>query len=287
MKKRDALVTILIVLLFFLGTLEINPCTAFLVSRNGKILAGNNEDWRDPKTKMWFVPAENGKYGRVYFGFGNFWPQGGMNDQGLFFDGFATQPFPLKKSADKPSYQGNLIDKAMSECSTVKEVISLFGKYNLQFLERAMLMFGDATGQSVIIEGDEFVLKNRDYQIVTNFYQSTMKPEEYTCWRYLKADSMLNSTTGISVDICRDILDAVHQDLTQYSNIYDLKNRIVYLYHYHDFDNVVVIDLIEELKKGKQIYDIPSLFPEKKNTPSMVLSAIGQFLRFSIIFFHS
>jgi len=24
------------------------------------ILAGNNEDWFDPKTEMWFIPSENG-----------------------------------------------------------------------------------------------------------------------------------------------------------------------------------------------------------------------------------
>ena len=48
------------------------------------------------------------------------------------------------------------------------------------------------------------------------------------------------------------ILDATHRNTlgarTLYSNIYDLKNAVVYLYYLHDFDNQVVIDLNEELK---------------------------------------
>ena len=54
-------------------------------------LVGNNEDYKIPYTRVWFVPPENGKYGRVYFGYDNWSPQGGMNDQGLFFDFFAVK----------------------------------------------------------------------------------------------------------------------------------------------------------------------------------------------------
>lgn len=60
---------------------------------NGKIvLAGNNEDWRNPKTKIWFIPASNGEYGRVCVGFDDMSAQGGMNDQGLFIDANALSP---------------------------------------------------------------------------------------------------------------------------------------------------------------------------------------------------
>jgi hypothetical protein len=74
---------------------------------------------------------------------------------------------------------------------------------------------------------------------------------------------MLEAGSKASVQLCESILDAVHTEYTQYSNIYDLKKRIVYLYHFHDFDNVIEIDLLEELKKGKKSYDIESLFPAK------------------------
>jgi hypothetical protein len=54
-------------------------CTGFCISQDDLALVGNNEDWKNPNTKVWYVPAEDGKYGRVYFGFDNFYPQGGMN----------------------------------------------------------------------------------------------------------------------------------------------------------------------------------------------------------------
>lgn len=62
-------------------------------------------------------------------------------------------------------------------------------------------------------------------------------------------------------------MQAVHVDITQYSNVYDIKNRKVYLYHFHDYDHVVEIDLLNELEKGDHSYyishsiDMPDLFP--------------------------
>jgi hypothetical protein len=80
-------------------------------------------------------------------------------------------------------------------------------------------------------------------------------------------EEMLEGSPKISVDLFRRILAATHLDHevgfsrpTVYSNIYDLKARRVYVYHFHNFENAVVIDLAEELKKGEHSYDLPSLF---------------------------
>ena len=58
---------------------------------------------------------------------------------------------------------------------------------------------------------------------------------------------MLEDADDISVDLAKRVLAATHQEgpgsRTLYSNVYDLKRRIVYLYHYHNFQNEVVIDL--------------------------------------------
>ena len=75
---------------------------------------------------------------------------------------------------------------------------------------------------------------------------------------------MLTESDTATVAHFRDILEATHRDnviaRTLYSNIYDLKKGLVYLYYLHNFDNQVVIDLSEELKKGHHYYDLPSLF---------------------------
>ena len=240
-------------------------CTIFFISHKESAFFGNNEDWKNPFTKVWYEPAEDGKYGRVHFGFDNFQPQGGMNEKGLCFDGFATTPKKVLKSLNKPNYKGNnFLDTIMAQCATVEEVLKEFDKYNLHFMERAMFFYADATGDAAIIEGDQIIRKEGRYQIVTNFYQSEVKDRKIPCDRYKIADAMLNDADRVSVDLCKRVLAATHaegQYPTVYSNIYDLKNRVVYLYHFHNFQNVVKIDLAEELKKGARRMDLPALFP--------------------------
>ena len=227
-------------------------------------MVGNNEDWKNPSTKVWYEPAERGTYGKVYFGFDNFYPQGGMNEKGLVFDGFATSPHTVKKSLNKPVYGGNLMDKVMSECATVEEALQIFDKYNLKFMERAMFFIADEHGDSAIIEGDEIIRKKGKYQVITNFYQSEVKDGKITCGRYKIADAMLKEADEVSVDLCKRVLAATHNEgsnPTLYSNVYDVKRRVVYLYHFHNFLNVVKIDLAKELKKGNRRLDLPDLFP--------------------------
>ena len=251
----------------FGASLDARACTGIHCFHDGVALAGNNEDFWNPDTRMWFVPAEDGDLGRVYFGFANLFPQGGMNERGLFFDGFATGRVPVTTSIDRPRFQGNLIDQAMASCADVEEVVALFRRHNLDFLESAMLMFGDRQGDSVIIEGDRFLRKQGRDQVVTNFYQSHSEPSKYSCPRYLAAKRVLERADEVDVEVLKRALDASHQEgraPTQYSNIYDLTRGIVYLYHFHNFNEVVVLDLAEELAKGPRVVEIASLF--RKNS---------------------
>jgi len=75
--------------LFVMGSDSQQSCTIIYASDSTTALAGNNEDYKSPFGTIWFLPAENGKFGRVYFAWksnGRHFPQGGMNDQGLFYD---------------------------------------------------------------------------------------------------------------------------------------------------------------------------------------------------------
>ena len=111
--------------MIFVNTSKIYSCTGIYIHNDSITLAGNNEDWTDYKTKIWFIPSENGNFGRVYFGYSNFHPQGGMNEKGLFFDGFATDPHEVVNSDGKEIFNGNLSDYALATCSTIEEVIKL------------------------------------------------------------------------------------------------------------------------------------------------------------------
>lgn len=251
----------------------VHACTAFMMADDENVLVGNNEDYKIPYTRVWFVPAENEQFGRIYFGYDNWSPQGGMNDQGLFFDFFMTKKQQIKLSTSKPKFPGPMIDTMMAKCANVEDVLDMFSKYNLVWMEKAQMFIVDKTGASAIIEGDEVTRKSGSYQVVTNFRQSQIPENQrpcrwptYGCSRYKKTEKMILNIGRPTVAQFRDILKATHRSsyniisTTQYSNIYDLSNGVVYLYYLHDFENEIVFNLSQELKKGRHYFDIPSLF---------------------------
>ena len=97
-----------------LGGAPAPACTAICAAAKGKILAGNNEDFGNPRSRIWFTPAEKGKYGRLFVGFDNGFPQGGMNEKGLMFDGFAAPAVDLPPSPEKDLWLGSLGEKALA-----------------------------------------------------------------------------------------------------------------------------------------------------------------------------
>jgi hypothetical protein len=238
----------------------------FVATDNDLTLVGNNEDGFNPIVRAHFYPGSDGTYGRIYFCHDDGYPQGGMNDQGLVFDGFATEYFPLKEQEGKPVFRGFLARRAMRECATVDEVIALFKSYNLksQRMEYYQLMFADRQGDSVIIEGDRFLLNRGGVQVVTGFYQSTLgKDQPVPCDRYKTARAMLEKHP-VNVSTFEKILAAVSQDMgsgrTIYSNIYDVKKGIIYIYYFENFTQPVTIHLQEELKKGYRKVDFSRYF---------------------------
>ncbi len=248
-------------------------CTAFMMSDGEVVLVGNNEDSKIPYTRVWFIPAENDRFGRVYFGYDNWSPQGGMNDQGLFFDYFSVPKVELKKSRDNPPFPGPFTDTMMAKCATVDDVLEMLSKYYIQWNPKIQMFVVDKTGISAVIEGDAVVQNCDAYQVVTNFRLSRIPEDKrpcswsaWSCSRYKKAEKMLLKTDTPAVAHFRDILKATHRSSynligsTQYSNIYDLTNGLVYLYYLNDFDNRIVFNLSDELKKGRHYFDLPPLF---------------------------
>lgn len=65
------------------------------------------------------------------------------------------------------------------------------------------------------------------------------------------------------MDVVRSVLSATYSEFTYptvYSFICDLKKKKVYLYNFHNFEEVHVINLEKELENGKKSYFIPDLF---------------------------
>ena len=295
-KKMKTLLALAILIVVALTHIPVHACTAFMMSDGQRVLVGNNEDYNIPHTRVWFIPAENGHYGRVYFGYENWSPQGGMNDQGLFFDFFATKPLEVKLSKKRPKFQGPIIDTMAAECATVEDVLDLFSRYNLEFMLKFQMFVVDKTGDAAIIEGDQIIRKSGWYQVVTNFHQSKVeenrRPCEWyksSCTQYKMAESMLTDGGIVSVAHFRDILSATHRNTlgarTSYSNIYDLKNELVYLFYLHNFDNEVVIDLTRSGFTGFQLWKGKAFLLISENTFSagVVFAAVFKANRMGVV----
>lgn len=55
--------------LFSLMSHQLFACTVFYAARGNMVLAGNNKDFFNAEAYIQFLPAEQGKHGRIYFGF--------------------------------------------------------------------------------------------------------------------------------------------------------------------------------------------------------------------------
>ena len=76
--------------------------------------------------------------------------------------------------------------------------------------------------------------------------------------------------SNYSVEYFSEILKATHQEgngPTQWSIVYDLNECLIYLYHLHQYNNVIIFNLFDELELGEHVYSIPSLFEPSDNIP--------------------
>ena len=283
--------TIVFVVLLLIAETRAHSCTVFFAFDGKVALAASNEDWADPNTQIWFVPATKGSYGIVYFGFGRGeyppggvsrhklripddgitrinpedlygLPQGGMNEKGLFFDGASTDVIQVALASGKKAFNGRLEDSILRKCATVEEVLTILETSAFASIQ-GQWMFADKTGDSVIIEAGDVVLRKRgNYQVMTNFLQSKVEPEKVTCPRYKLVSQSLAENSDVSLDRFRSLLKATAQPFTIYSTIFDLTNAEVYVHQRRDFDRTVKINLKQELAKDARALSLASLFKQ-------------------------
>ena len=173
-----------------------SSCTGIVLQDGERVLVGNNEDWFNPRSKIWFAQPVADRYGSVFFGFDNYLPHGGMNQKGLFFDAFALKSKAFEEPEAKPRFKGNLIKEVMATCGTVEEALTLIDQYSLYFMDHFQLFFADAAGGAAIVEANAVIRKQGDDHVVTNFRQSEINPDKISCWRYLTARKLLAECSG-------------------------------------------------------------------------------------------
>lgn len=271
-----------------------SPCTIVTMSRDGRVLIGNNEDWTDPRSKVWFVPASEDGYGRVLFGFENRFIQGGINEHGLFYDANALPPVDWTQAPGKPLFEDTFErqtgDSILASCATVADVIAFFESYSV-WLGGGKFVFADARGESITVEwsqgSDRITRRDGYYQISTNIPQWNIVPGEVDDPRFTIAQKVILSRGDVSLDTIRGVLAATHQEWsfpTMYSYICDLKSLVVHVYNFHNFEDAHVFDIRAELAKGAHDFNLPALFEvtpfasaqHEKNAPKLGVVEVEQ-----------
>jgi hypothetical protein len=251
-------------------SVSVFPCSMFKITMYGKTMVGNNEDaWR-LDSKIWFETGKDGKYGTAYVGHNDLFPQGGMNEMGLVYDGFAVYPRKLtpvfgKINIDNPS---SFLKMILQNCKSVREVHNLINQYDRSIFNNSMLLFVDITGEYLVVEVDTVISGNNREYILSNFCPSITKPSEVKIPRYIRGNLFLNNNLpDSSLKFCLSVMDTMHVcrtkigDGTTYTSIYDLNEGFIYLYFYHDFKHVVKFNLHQELGKGDHIVRMLDIFP--------------------------
>ena len=253
------------------------PCTIVSIKHQNKFYVGSNLDTPNPKIKIWYNPPNLEQYGRVCFGFDYKIAENGMNEHGLFIDCNTVPETTWKPYPDKPDweewggwYETGVPDGILSKCKTVAEALTVFKKYNLLTFRTMKYLVADSEGQSAVLEWTNDGLRitrrpyDRYYQISTNCIVADSKQDEVPCYRYRIAESIfMNHSTAPDVDLIRKVLSHSAMEVgspTQVSVIYDLNQLQFFVYLYHNFEEVVKLDLMSELEKGYAKYELQSLF---------------------------
>ena len=164
----------------------------------------------------------------------------------------------------------------MSHSANVDEVIAYAREFNWGYSVSFQVLFADASGDAVIISGGPdgelaFTRKPKEngYLIGTNFNRAD--PENrfgsFPCRRYDTVEATLETIeeeSSLNVESFRTILDATHVEgageNTLYSNIFDLRNGILYLYYWHQFDEVLTLNVAEQINSGMHLTHLTDLF---------------------------
>lgn len=244
-------------------------CSMYKITKNGKTIVGNNEDYLSPNSQFWFEPSNKDIQGVMYMGLLNNFAQGAINEAGLVFDGFYEPYLSVNNIEGKLEIPiGDALKKIMQTMTNVEEVKSFLQTINLSSLTNSQLVFVDKSGTYLIVEGDKLFLGKESEKSFSNFYYSQIKSiNEVNLDYFQNGQQFLNTTKSKrTLDYCGETMKNFAQSSkiasTQYSTIYDLNTLKIRIYLFHDYSQFIEIDLKEELKRGNHRTMIAELFPK-------------------------
>jgi penicillin V acylase-like amidase (Ntn superfamily) len=267
MRTRTLLLSAILGLLI-LPTISLACSVLYYVDeRTGKIYAVNSEDyWLDVDAYIQIEPQSKKKYARLWYGWDNF-AQGGINDQGLFFDAAVTPEQPKIPGYRNP--KNNLGDKILAHCATVQEALDFLEKEKIA-LSSGHLLFGDKQGDAVIVEwvdGERMLHWRQDNQLLmTNYLLAEPEAGNFPCPRFQSIEERIaamesaedeitllkvGNTFGQAVQLPRaDEKGRVGG--TVYTSFIDITENTFFLSYQLSNENMVKLDLNEAFAQPKR-----------------------------------
>lgn len=268
----------LILLMFFLIQNSSFACTVFVLTNGKQTHFFNNEDFINPKTRLWFVPKGKGHYGCAYVGFDDGEAQGGLNTKGLAFewvtvetDSYTTDPsyVPEKKLT---RLEVNTSQWMLERCKTVGDAIKFYQTYREPAFARSTLVIVDKTGASVIIGS-----KNGKIYFDTSHKSRSFGFGEATFQKLHQGQGMVDQTEGAK--ILKQCV-APGNGGTKYSNSYDLKTGEIIFYNFSNENENTHINLVDELKKGEHYYETSQIFKQTQQAVKPLLLNMNRHILF-------
>ncbi|NIF04022.1 hypothetical protein F3J23_01095 [Chryseobacterium sp. Tr-659] len=269
-----------IISLFFIlnSIIPVNACTIFLANDGKNVWVGNNEDESsDMKYRFWYIPREEKSWGYMLWsekheGYNDVmwkYPQGGMNEYGLFLDYTAIDDIPVINVSSKLNREEEVVNDILKKCKTVKEALQFIAPYNLTKLSGAQLFIADSSGDYATIHGNYVVTKTTQNFSLTNYCIANGHQE--ACWRRETSMNLLSQYSSFNEKNITHILEEAAQRapgdvLTNYSMSINLKKQEMVLYMKGDYTTPFKINLVKELSKGKHSSDLTEYFPTNIRT---------------------
>jgi hypothetical protein len=268
---KHILFAISFILLFVSG--EASACSMCKITKGDRTFVGNNEDAWGLNPKIWFEASRGNTLGVAYVGHKNNFPQGGMNEAGLVYDGFTLYPKEKLNALGMKSIPdiSQFVRYIMQKCRTVEDVEKVAKQYNRTPINGAMFLFVDAHGNYMIMEADTLIMGNEPNFVLVNFRPSEItNPEEVKISRYHKGLNLLNRTSDTSLGFCASVMDTMKAcrrelgDGTLYTSVYDLNKKVIRIYFYHNYASFFDFDLNRELSKGNHAIYFEDIFDKNR-----------------------